>query len=184
MLSTWPLEGGGYALLSGTSMATPFIAGRQFGVSELYARLMATAKPLKEFGLPLVASTARQGGGLVDAYAAVHADTFIFPQDIDPRISASPAPQNITITNQSKGKRTYQIGHVLAAFTRVHYNYMAGGLNIPRNGSIYPLEIDTSARFSQSSLTLEAGQSAAFEAHINAAGRKMAVFDARVRQFC
>ncbi|KAM0449851.1 hypothetical protein ACHAPV_006960 [Trichoderma viride] len=175
ILSTWPLEGGGYALLSGTSMATPFIAASaallksqqpHLGVSELYARLMATAKPLREFGLPLVASTARQGGGLVDAYAAVYADTAVSPSEIDLRDSASPAPHKITLTNQSKGKKTYQIGHVPAAFTRVYYNYLAGGPDIPRNGSIYPLEIDAEARFSQSSLTLEAGQSATFEAQI------------------
>ncbi|EHK46944.1 hypothetical protein TRIATDRAFT_91009 [Trichoderma atroviride IMI 206040] len=175
ILSTWPLEGGGYALLSGTSMATPFVAASaallksqqpHLGVSELYARLMATAKPLKEFGLPLVASTARQGGGLVDAYSAVHADTVISPSEIDLRDSALPAPQTITIINQSKGKKTYQIGHIPAAFTRVYYNYLAGGPDIPRNGSIYPLEIDASAEFSQSSLTLEAGQSATFEAQI------------------
>lgn len=114
ILSTWPLEWGGYALLSGTSMAAPFISGSlallksqqpQFSVAELYARLMATATPLKEYrtggtgstgragGLTLVASTARQGGGLVDAYAPVYAQTAVSWFEIDLRDSDFPVPQ-------------------------------------------------------------------------------------------
>ncbi|KAL7921384.1 peptidase S8/S53 domain-containing protein [Trichoderma austrokoningii] len=110
ILSTWPLEEGGYALLSRISIAAPFIAAS--------AALLKSQQPNLGTGRPLVASMARQGGGLVDAYAAVHADSVVSLSKIDLRDSASPAPQEITITKHSNGKKTYQIGHISAAFTR------------------------------------------------------------------
>lgn len=52
---------------------------------------MTTAKPLRVFGLTLVASTGRQGGGLIDAYAALHADNVIPVRD-RPADSDLPTP--------------------------------------------------------------------------------------------
>jgi hypothetical protein len=175
ILSTWPLEGGGYAVLSGTSMATPFVAGGlallksqqpHLTVAQLYSRLITTSTPVKEYNSKLIASTARQGGGIINAYAAIKADTAISPSEINLRDSATPAPQKITITNQSKSKKTYEIQHSPAAFTRVYYNYLAGDQDFTTNGSIIPLEIYASVKFSQSSLTLGPGQSATFQAQI------------------
>lgn len=47
-----------------------------------------------------------------------------------------------------------------------YHDYLTGGLDIPRNGSIYPLENNASAKVSQSSRTRGAGQSATFQAQI------------------
>jgi subtilase family serine protease len=88
ILSTYLSSQGGYNILSGTSMATPFIAGvvalykqaKGKGVSPLVinAALAATAKPLNlndgtTNSYPFLTSVAQQGGGLVDAYHMVHA---------------------------------------------------------------------------------------------------------------
>jgi len=92
ILSTYLSSQGGYNVLSGTSMATPFIAGvvalykqaKGKGVSPLTinAALAATAKPLNlndgtTTSYPFLTSVAQQGGGLVDAYHMIHAGVAI-----------------------------------------------------------------------------------------------------------
>lgn len=175
ILSTWPLEGGGYAVLSGTSMATPFIAGSlalvksqqpHLTVAQLYSRVITTSSPVKVVNSTLLASTAQQGGGIVDAYAAVKADTAISPSDISLRDSATPAPQKITITNQSRSRKTYSLQHSPASLIRSYYNYLAGDQDFTTNGSIIPQEIFASASFSHTSLTLGPGQSATVQVEI------------------
>ncbi|KAH6603776.1 peptidase, partial [Trichoderma cornu-damae] len=175
ILSTWPLEAGGYAILSGTSMAAPFVAGSlallrsqqpRLTVAQLFSRLMTTSAPVREYNSTIVSSTARQGAGLINAYAAVKADTAITPSEINLRDSAAPAPQKITITNQSRSKKEYSIQHSPAAFNRVYYDYLSGEQNFYSNQSIIPLEIYASAKFSQSSLTLWPGQSATVQVQI------------------
>ncbi|KAL7931965.1 peptidase S8/S53 domain-containing protein [Trichoderma chlorosporum] len=175
ILSTWPLEGGGYAVLSGTSMATPFAAASlallksqqpHLSVPELYARLMTTAVQVNEPSSKLVASTARQGAGLVDVYAAVEADTVISPSELTLRDSETPAPQKITITNQSKSRKTYSLQHIPGSFYRIYYNYLAGINNFDSGFAPTPLDVPASAHFSQSSLTLGPGQSATVQVQI------------------
>ena len=82
ILSTYLSSQGGYAVESGTSMATPFIAGvvalykqakgKAVSPFTINAALSATAHPLNlNDGVstyPFLTSVAQQGGGLVDAY--------------------------------------------------------------------------------------------------------------------
>ncbi|KAL7908333.1 peptidase S8/S53 domain-containing protein [Trichoderma velutinum] len=175
ILSTWPLEGGGYAVLSGTSMATPFAAGSlallksqqpHLSVAELYARLMITASPVNEPNSTQIASTARQGGGLIDVYAAIKADTVISPSELTLRDSETPAPQKITITNQSKSRKKYSLQHSPASFYRVYYNYLTGNTQYYGGSEAIALDVPASAKFSQSSLTLGPGQSATVQVQI------------------
>ncbi|KAL7943982.1 peptidase S8/S53 domain-containing protein [Trichoderma barbatum] len=175
ILATWPLGAGGYAVLSGTSMATPFAAASlallktqhpHLSVEELYARLMTTASPTNEPNSTLVASSARQGGGLINVYAAVKADTVISPPELTLRDSETPAPQKITITNQSKSRKKYSIQHTPGSFYRLYYNYLAGKDDFNGGSEVIPLDVPASAQFSQSSLTLGPGQSATVQVQI------------------
>ncbi len=80
ILATWPLEGTGYAILSGTSMATPYVSGAlallksQFpsaSVQELREKLQSTAGTVSYvYDKSLRASIAQQGGGLINVSAS------------------------------------------------------------------------------------------------------------------
>jgi hypothetical protein len=176
ILSTWPLEAGGYAVVSGTSMATPLAAASyallksQFPhltVAQLFDRLKTAASPLAEYNSTVpFTSTIRQGAGLLDVYAAVKADSTISPSEFSLRDSANPPPQNVTITNDSKQPNHYTISHDPAAFLRAHENYLAGEPNFDTISAYIPHSVPASAQFSTTKLTLQPGESTTITVHI------------------
>lgn len=92
ILSTLPVPLGSFGIESGTSMATPFIAGVSallFGVKGNSAAVGTTARTLFETTAQRVSSShtdgdplqsvAVQGGGLVDAFTALTTDIVVSP---------------------------------------------------------------------------------------------------------
>jgi subtilisin family serine protease len=90
VLSTWPLGPlGRYAILSGTSMATPYLAASyalvksQFpkaSIMEITTRLQVNAKPLPWiWNNNMLSPTYQQGAGLVDVFNAIYSDSTISP---------------------------------------------------------------------------------------------------------
>jgi hypothetical protein len=108
ILSLWPVPLGGFAVASGTSMATPFFAGTAALLVQakgksvslaLSARdlFQTTANPVvaaRTDGAPLHTVT-QQGAGLINAYKAVHTTTIVTPGELLLNDTAHFAPEQV-----------------------------------------------------------------------------------------
>ncbi|CAF2949473.1 unnamed protein product [Rotaria sp. Silwood2] len=132
ILSTYPLHLGGYAVLSGTSMATPYIAGvialyknakgPQTKIDSLTLRhiLATTATPLffndGKKTYPYLAPVVQQGGGLVNAFATIHYTTIISPSTLNLNdTSYFKKTVSFTISNTGSAAVSYTLIHKGAA---------------------------------------------------------------------
>lgn len=176
ILSTLPVAFGAYAEMSGTSMATPFLAGvaalllkakgasKEVGLGAL-SLFQNTAQPIfesKADGAPLH-TLAQAGAGLVDAYAMIHTDTLVNPGQLELNDTANfQGMHTITVKNVGNESVTYTLGHEPAATVNT-YN-TSGAI-------VYPLPITqgaASVKFSTQSFTLGAGKSQCVTLHFTA----------------
>lgn len=154
--SAYPLENGGVATLSGTSMASPHVAGavalfleRHPGASPANVRtiLQNSADPIPNAaGASTREPVHRQGAGMVDIDDAILADTVVTPGKIALG-EGTGGTATLTITNNSAAARTYSLGHQPGRVT-------AGSTFAPGSGN-FPATVT----FSQSSVDVPAGQS-------------------------
>jgi len=165
ILSTWPLELGGYITISGTSMATPYTAGsvalylQKFGKKnpvEIRDAFKITGQPTTELGTNDLTPAFRQGGGLIQVNNALLATTRVNPTML-PILSSDVKTgklQPITITNTGKYTQRYTITHKPALAVQA-WDHSTGEL---LGKPIYK-KIAVNAEIATKEITLRPGQS-------------------------
>ena len=171
ILSTVPLtENGGYGVKSGTSMATPYIAGvialllqarPELDALTIRSILGTTGRSLKfndgittyDYLGPVV----QQGGGEVNAYAAFHTSTVLDVPNLSFNDSAHFVPEaNFTITNRGLVDITYSVAYSNAATA---YTLPADGSSYPSTFPVDLISSSASLSFSSSLVKVPAGTS-------------------------
>src|SRR5690606_10966082 len=128
--STYPLERGGSAILSGTSMSSPHVAGSAalllesnpfLKPEEVQTRLLNSADPQLwslSPGLGFLDHVHRQGAGMVDVDDAILATTIVTPAQLPMGESeAGPRTHHLTIRNFGWKPVTYNLSYENALST-------------------------------------------------------------------
>jgi len=128
--STYPLELGGHATLSGTSMSSPHVAGAvalllqaRPGLTPADVRglLQNTAAPKPWWGNPALGfldNVHRQGAGMIQIADAVRTPARVTPSKLPLGESAGgPAVRTLTLHNDSAAAITYDLAHSPALAT-------------------------------------------------------------------
>ena len=128
--STFPLEVQPYAVLSGTSMSSPHVAGAvalylekhpTATPAQVKTALQNSADPVNFFSgaadLGFIDSVHKQGAGMLDIDDAILATTSITPSEISFGEGTAAKSFELTITNGSETAVTYSITHQSALAT-------------------------------------------------------------------
>ncbi|KAJ6790128.1 hypothetical protein PWT90_05302 [Aphanocladium album] len=174
ILSTYPRAKGSWAVLSGTSMATPFTAaavalllevrGKKTAPAAITNLLSSNANPQlfndKTKFLDKLAPVAQQGAGLIQVYDAAFATTLLEPSNLAFNDTANLNTKlSFKVSNTGKDSVTYDIDQVSA------YTMYALGTSGTQVLPFPNPAVDGYAKlgFSQNKVTVGAGSSASVE---------------------
>ncbi|KAF9050212.1 pyrolysin [Panaeolus papilionaceus] len=169
IMSTIPLNLGGFGVKSGTSMACPFVAGsaalllqaKGKGVAarhvarDLFETTANKIQSSKNDDAPLQTLT-QAGAGLVDVYRALHAETIISPGQLVLNDTANFKPlQTFTVRNTGTAVKRFKLTHVPAGTAQT----VKPGSIFPALGPVPLTSAPAGVTIVPSSITLRPGQS-------------------------
>jgi minor extracellular serine protease Vpr len=173
IFSSYPLELGGAATLSGTSMSAPHVAGGAALILQgrpnmnprtMMARMQAEPKNWSgNAALGFLDHSFRQGAGMLDIVGTVQSTTSVEPSQIALGESAAgPKTTTITVKNEGNTPVTYDLSHVAG---------VAAGPNT-QTGASYNIsgvfDAPAAVAFSAPSVTVAPGASASFDVTLTA----------------
>lgn len=178
--SAYPLEAGGYATLSGTSMSAPHVAGGialikqarpTIPASKMLAHIQNTADPKIWSGNPatgLLDHVHRQGAGMLDIVATVQSTVLVEPSQISLGESESgPKTMRVTVRNSGASAVSYDLSHVGAVSTGP--NTTCAATSCPASFGVSNFYTGfASVAFSVPSITVPGNGSASFDVTITA----------------
>jgi subtilisin family serine protease len=121
--STVPVADGSYESLSGTSMASPHVAGAaalligddpRLKPREVRTRLANSAKPVAWGDNPELGeleAAHRQGTGVIDVIDALDAEACLYPTGVNTGDGTGPRTFELTLTSRDNAARTYELTH-------------------------------------------------------------------------
>jgi len=172
ILSTYPLDLGGHAVLSGTSMVCPYVAGSialllqargKLDPATITNLLSANAKANVfqdgKTAFPFFAPVAQQGGGLIIVYNAAHTQTILSVSGISFNNTEHLVKStNFSVKNTGSKAVTYHITHLPGPTV---YTLPADGSTTPstfETGDTPEMIIQAAAlKFSSNTTTVPAG---------------------------
>lgn len=174
-MSTYP--DGQWMVLSGTSMANPYVAGSaalllqvrgKSAAKSVRSLLQTTAQivPSSRSDGALPQTLAWQGSGLINMKAALNSQTTVSPAVVLLNDTAHwSAEHTITITNSGKDSETYSLAHVAAATTvtkpadRPDLSPAPVVMSVPSPFPIPLVFAPVGVKFDRETITIGAGQS-------------------------
>jgi subtilisin family serine protease len=178
--STYPIEAGAYAVLSGTSMSAPHVAGAVAlllearpgtRAADVRAMLQNTADPKVWSGNPplgFLEPVHRQGAGMLDIDDTILSQVMVSPGKLSLGESESgPQTRTLTITNSGSETITLNLSSVNALTTN-RVIAPSGTTNSPSGLTVGHFLGAATVTFSAPSVVVPAGSSATVQATITA----------------